>query len=424
MNFKISKVLNSIVERVENINLPLWGVFVEFFIVFFIRDMIEVHTLNYKYDYIIHIHAIAYFLYVISFILLATVLFTGEKVKKVARAFSIGVLAIIPTPLIDRYIFHRTQWYDYPQPDNWANITLSFFQSNPEIAFRGHQIEFIIIFGLLLIYIYTKLQESSSLRKFLLSFAAVFTIYVGVMWLSTPKLSPVYKWLYEGVVVIPSNPLYVDFPYYIYIFMYVLGSLLFLSVAFIHSERKSILDSLKVVLRTRKISFWKTVQFIYFTSLFAFINFYYLPSHGITTSFDSVDGRVNFIILTLTFFSFTIEYIFLIYYEDIVFGRAKDYVLSLLIIASFASMVAKPDALPFFLSIVAISLYLFIDPNEKLNVALKIGGVAMIYVYLIKTAFYPQLLELIMDPIFLSAILVITSVVVLLSHYMEHRGVM
>jgi hypothetical protein len=422
MNFKPSALLHSFVEKVENIRLPLWGVFIEFFVIFLIRDLIEVHTLNYRYDYIIHLHAIAYFLYVVSFVLLATTLFTGEKIIKVARAFSIGLLFIIPTPLIDKYIFHRTMWYDYPQPYNWTNITLSFFQSNPEVAFRGHQIEFLIIFGLLFLYIFAKSEEiHSAFKRGLFSFAAIFSIYVGVMWLSTPKISPVYEWLYNGVKFTPANPLNIDFPYYVYIFMYVTGALVFLTLAFIHSERKDIIEYFKRI-KIAKPSIWKLIELSFFTILYAYLLFYYIPSAGVSISFDSMESRVNFILLSLSFISVEILYIFLIYYEHIVFGKSSEYFLVLLMISSFASLVAKPEAAPIFLSLVALSLYLYIEPSERISMGLKIGGLIFVYVFLLRVTFYPNT-KISLDPVSFGIMLSLAVLIVFLKWYLERRGV-
>lgn len=373
------------IDYIEKINLPFWGFVIEMIVVFAVRDIVEVNTLHYHYDFIMHIHALLYFFYVISFVLMATVIVTGEKIIKVARAFSVGIPFIIPTPIIDRYIFHRTAWYDYPSPQNWADITLSFFQSNPEIVYRGHQIEFLILLSLLFAYILNKTREFPTVKRIIYSFTTTFSIYVGVMWLSTPKLSPIYTWIGTIHEFPIGNPLIIDFPYYVYIFMYSIGTLFFIFMGIIYTER----NHLKMALDRIASMKIHNVEFTILALTTALLAFLYIPSQGISISFSGIDGRVNFIILTLV--SISSIFVWWIIEFGKRFSRGKEYALSIIPILILIYFVADFRGASYFQAFSLIPLViLYLENTKAIKIIAKVSGIILIYLGLINSRYYPM----------------------------------
>ena len=419
---KIYEKTIAFINKLENLNIPLWACFLEFFLVALARDVIEVNTMHYKYDYIMYFHVIVYFFYIVIFMLMMTVLITKESIKKVSRAFFWGILIIIPMPLIDKYIFHRTQWYGYLQPNNWANITLSFFQSNPEIASRGHQIEFAIIFSLLLLYIFIKTRyKGSYFRSLLFSFSYVFLIYVGVMWLSTPKLSPLYKWIYGNFRYFTIyGKLAIDYPYYVYIFVYVFTSLIFLGVMYFYLAIAHIQKNKPLKIKLFD-SIKKNAGRLVILSFFIITIFYILP-HGIPLMFNDLYGRANIIIFSVSLLSVLIIIFTATFLKNIISKKLQDHIGALLMIAAIFSLVMGYIAAAY-LYILIILLFLLLSRYDRhIHLLTEFFVLPIIYISFVNCVFYPEILRHI-DYVKLFIIFVINIIVVFFVNVYESKKI-
>ncbi len=292
MNIK----LKSVVEWFESPQIPLWAWMIELFVFAAIRYTIEGKVYHYSYDFIVLFHAIAYYLFIFSFAFMMTKLVTGEKIEKISSAFSFFVPVILVSPFIDHYIFGRTQGYPYPTKSNWSVITLSFFQKYPTIPSHGYQVEFGIYLLLLFIYIYSKLENKRVIQKIILSLSTVFTIYVLILFLSTPDLSPIFNLLYLPFV---QSVVVKDFYYWIYIFRYEVLTLLFFFIIGLVGDYKKLFHLLK------DASFLRTLHFI----MMYFLGFYIIQS---TLEWSIIPGRINIMILIMGLFSSVLGWFFIV----------------------------------------------------------------------------------------------------------------
>jgi len=223
-------MLSDIVKRVEGKGLPLYIFTAEILLVGAVRIISEVELFNYDYALISYMHAIIYYFYITAFIVLVVKLTTDESIKKIMRAFSWFIPIHLLLPFLDRYVFGRTVGTQYPDANSWAQIALSFFESNPSVAHRGHQVIFLIILSLLFLYIFQKLRDGvgfSAVRATFISFLTVLFIHIGIIALSTPDLWPTYRFLYAFDRALPFYGHWCLFVHYVS-FSFIFWALAFL----------------------------------------------------------------------------------------------------------------------------------------------------------------------------------------------------
>ncbi len=230
-------MLADAVRRVEGNGIPLWLFISEVLVVGAVRIITEAQMFNYDYSYVSYMHSILYYLYITLFIVFIVKLVTGEAARKIMRAFSWFIPIHLALPYIDKYVFERAVGTQYPDANTWAQVALSFFESNPAIAHRGHQIIFLIVLSLVFIYIFQKLRDGMGippLRSIFISFSSVFVVHVGIIALSTPDIWPTYNFLYSFYNALPF---YGHLCLYIH---YLLMSLFFLMAIFLIENPRAV----------------------------------------------------------------------------------------------------------------------------------------------------------------------------------------
>ncbi len=232
-----------IVRNVENLSIPLWGFAVMVALFGSIRYYLEIAFFHYEnVTFVIFLHSISYYIMLYFFVLACLKIITNENVYKIISALTISTPIIILPPILDKFVFGRTIGYSYPTLQNWANIALTFFESNPEYMYRGHQIEFALILLLIFVYIYTKLNKMKKAQRIAISSASTFSIYITIFFLSTPQLSIIYNLLY---VPGPYSNFTRDYPYIVYNFRYILVAFLSFWTAILVENPKKVAKLLK-----------------------------------------------------------------------------------------------------------------------------------------------------------------------------------
>jgi len=224
-------IAGRIVSRAEGLDVPIWLLLILIISFGSLRGYLEIALLNYSPHYIISFlqTSCSYYLMMFMFVFLALKAITGEKTQKIVSALSVAVPVILIPPIVDRFIFNRTMPYEIPSSHTWANMTLSFFQSNPASFYRGHQVEFAIFLALIFFYICVKLHPMKKVQRAALSLGSTFVIYVAIMAISTPEIWPIYWILY-----IPYGSGFTEmYPDIAYNFVYVVLASIFFWLAII-----------------------------------------------------------------------------------------------------------------------------------------------------------------------------------------------
>ncbi len=290
--------IKSVVSWFENANIPVWAWLIELFVVSGIRFYAEGFYFRYSYDNMVFIHALGYYFFIFTFAFMITKLITNEKSRKIASAFSFFTPVIIITPFVDYYYFGRTAGYPYPSTFNWAQITLSFFQKYPNAPSHGYQIEFGILFFALFIYIYSKLENRRIVEKLILSASTVFTIYVMVLYLSTPDFSYINNY-FMGDIPTPWILLFKDFPYYVWFLRYSSLGIIFLLISAIAGDVRKIFHLLK------DSSLLRTIHFV----MMVFLGFYLIKPN---LDWSVIPGRINTITIILASLSSVFGWFFIV----------------------------------------------------------------------------------------------------------------
>ena len=288
----------SVVAWFENANIPLWAWLIELFVAGGIRYYMEGFYFRYSYDYVVLIHALGYYFFIFTFAFMMTKLITNESSNKIASAFAFFTPVIIVTPFIDYYIFGRTAGYPYPSKYNWTQITLSFFQKYPNIPSHGYQVEFGILFFGLFIYIYSKLESRRIMEKIILSSSAVFTIYVLVLYLSTPDFSPISNY-FMGDIQTSWLLVFKDFPYWVWFFRYSLLGIAFIGVSALYGDVKKFFHILK------DASLLRTMHFV----MMVFLGFYIVKPN---MDWSVIPGRIDLINVVLVTLSSILGWFFIV----------------------------------------------------------------------------------------------------------------
>ncbi len=290
--------LKSFVKWFEDANIPLWAWLIELFVVGGVRFYIEGYYFNYSYDERVFIHALGYYYFIFSFGFMMTKIVTNEKVNKISSAFAFFTPTILVPPFIDYYLFGRMEGYPYPTKYNWAQITLSFFQRYPHIPSHGYQVEFGVLFFALFLYIYVKLENKRILEKIVLAASTVFTLYVLVLFLSTPDFSLISNYFMNSI---PSEQLIIfkDFPYVVWFFRYFFLGTIFLMIS------AAVGNLRKIYHLIGDASIFRTMHFV----MMYFLGFYLAkPSFD----WDIIPGRMNLAVLLLGIFSSILGWFFIV----------------------------------------------------------------------------------------------------------------
>ncbi len=290
--------IKSIVAWFEDANIPVWAWLIELFIASGIRFYAEGFYFHYSYDYLVFIHALGYYFFIFTFAFMMTKLVINEPSRKISSAFAFFTPVIIITPFVDYYLFGRVTGYPYPSKYNWAQITLSFFQMYPHNPSHGYQVEFGILFFALFIYIYSKLKNRKIVEKIILSASTVFTIYVLVLYLSTPDFSYISNYFMGGIPIswILS---FKDFPYWVWFLRYSILGIFFLMISAIAGNARKVFHLLK------DVSLLRTIHFV----MMVFLGFYLIKPN---VDWGTIPGRINIITILLAGLSSVFGWFFIV----------------------------------------------------------------------------------------------------------------
>ncbi len=213
------KTLERLVEKAEGLEVPIWALVFLVIVFSAIRHYLEISFFGYEHvTRLYFLHACSYYLMVFMFIFLALKAITGEKADRIASAISVAVPVILLPPIVDRFIFGRTSGYSYPSPYTWANMAMSFFESDPTYLHRGHQVEFAILLALIFVYILVKMKPLGRVQRIAVALASTFSVYVSIVAISTPRIWPLFDLL---SLTGPFNEFTRDYPYIVYNFIYI-----------------------------------------------------------------------------------------------------------------------------------------------------------------------------------------------------------
>ncbi len=229
-------MIRRFVKWLESLGIPVW-LFLMFIVIFssirIYLEMIFFH-IN-KLSILLFTSKLSYFLMTYLFVFLMLKAITDEKMDRISSALSFSVPFLIVPPIVDHFVFSRNVPYTYPTASTWANMALTFFQSNPESMYRGHQIEFAIFIALLVIYIYGKIQ-ARRVKKFSLAVSATFFIYIAIFVLATPSIWIIYPFIVPSTTPVGFES---NFSYIAYNFIAILiGFLSFWSTIILENPHK------------------------------------------------------------------------------------------------------------------------------------------------------------------------------------------
>ena len=129
-------------ERFNIFTGALWFtlvIFLRFVLEFtFFSEHVETHTILVGSLYQVY-HQFAFYLTVFAFGILIIILFSGERAKKVANPVLLMFPIILLAPLLDKFVFNRTEVYRYAFPGFYLeNVQTLFLHSRmaPGIAIQ------------------------------------------------------------------------------------------------------------------------------------------------------------------------------------------------------------------------------------------------------------------------------------------------
>ena len=289
------------VEKFENLRVPLWVLFVEISIMGGLRYWIEGEAYEYTYDFIVFFHAIAYYIFIFSFVLFMTKLITGEKIGKIASAFSLFIPVILIPPIMDHYLLGRTEGYPYPTSSTWFTITFTFFGRYVHTPSPGYQLEFGILLILWSLYIFSKWKFNGFFKRAVLTLVTSIITYLLILILSTPDFSPVVNLIYiQGDFGVITG----DFYYWVLIFRYFLLTSTFFFVIVMIYHRKSLLKFLNSPLLYGELIFMDLIYAIGFLI------------GASTMDISVIPGRINQVVLLLGILAIIYGWLFFKYLEE------------------------------------------------------------------------------------------------------------
>ncbi len=281
--------IEKFITRMENIHISVWA-FLSLLLLFVsIRYYLEILFFHCENITLLKISAqLTYYVMLYLFTLFALKLFTDEDVAKISPVMTVSLPALILPPLIDKFIFGRTQPYMAPTADNWARMALTFFQSDPSYMSHGHQVEFAILLTLVGMYIYVKLKGHRLPQRIAFALGATFTIYMSLFALMTPSL----WYLINLFMVSPVPPGFKeDYPYLVYTFSYILVGYLSFWLAIIAENPKKVWKLLKDASPPRIVHFSLMFVLGYFVQMKIF------------APYDEIYWRGNLLMLLIGVFS-------------------------------------------------------------------------------------------------------------------------
>ncbi|NPA74946.1 MAG: hypothetical protein GXO25_02550 [Euryarchaeota archaeon] len=275
-------VISKFLQRIESHPVPLWVWLLEITFVAALRHWCESLIYHYKLDPAIYFHGVFYFIFIFSFVLLVIKIVTRERINRILAGFALFTPVILLPPLVDHYIFGRTVGYDYPTLNNWTTIAFSFFQKYVEIPSHGFQIEFLLLFGGIWIYLTYKIKLKNGSFRILVSSVLVFLLYLSVIFISIPEASLIFRVFTEGA----DDIWYSNFYYWVLILRYLFLAGLFIFVSCVIEYRGKIRWFFGSRLLSRAVS----------------MSAIYLIGFGVsqyTLNWELVPGRLNLIVLIL-----------------------------------------------------------------------------------------------------------------------------
>ncbi len=265
-------IIDKVISKVENMRVPLWLLILIIVAVGSLTGYLEYLFFNYHPASILSFlqTSCSYYIMMFMFVLLSMKVITGEKIEKITSALSVAVPVILLPPIIDRFVFNRSTPYLQPTPQTWANMALSFLQSNPESYYHGHQVAFGILIIMMATYIYAKIKNLSVIQRISIAISSTFTLYIMIMAISTPEIWPIYHVLYCNC---PSDYFAMEYRDIAYNFVYVVLASVFFWLAIIVENPKKVEKLMEDASPPRILHF----SLMYVLGFFVQLNFQGLP---------------------------------------------------------------------------------------------------------------------------------------------------
>ena len=246
---ELTRTVAKFINFVENLNRNWIKAFFFLFVLFFLRVYFENTFFPLEINRFVFAHEIAFFFWSFFLILTLFCFSTREKLDRLSSASSVIISLVILAPFLDKFIFGRTQPYDYTFPENfWMNFKYFFWKSN-NIG-KGLIIELALIIVFIAIYTFCKTR---SFFKVLIIAALAYT---GIQLISAPKL---YLPVPEFAGLVHVIPYFAAAERLLYFLFYFLSSLL-LVILILFLRNRTLVTSL--LRNTRPL---RTLNFILLT---------------------------------------------------------------------------------------------------------------------------------------------------------------
>jgi len=238
-----------VINFVENLNRNWIKALLYLFILFFLRVYFENTFFPLEINRFVFAHEIAFFFWGFFLILTLFCLSTREKLDRLFSVSSLIISLVILAPFLDKFIFGRTQPYDYTFTENfWMNFKYFFWKSSN--VGKGLIIELALIIVFIAIYIFYRT------RSFFKVLIIVALTYTGIQLVAAPKL---YLPVPEFAGLAPMIPYFAVAERLLYFLFYFLSSL-FLVILILFLRNRSLVISL--LRNTRPL---RTMNFILLT---------------------------------------------------------------------------------------------------------------------------------------------------------------
>jgi 4-hydroxybenzoate polyprenyltransferase len=242
-------ILPFLINYIENLNRNWIKALLYLFILFFLRVYFENAFFPLGINRFVFAHEIAFFFWSFLLILALFCLSTREKLDRLFSVSSVIISLVILAPFLDKFIFGRTQPYDYTFSENfWTNFKYFFWKSNN--VGKGMIIELALIIVFIAIYTFYKT------RSFFKVLIIVALTYTGIQLIAVPQL---YLPVPEFAGLVPMIPYFAAAERLIYFLFYFLSSL-FLVILILFLRNRSLV--IYLLRNTRPL---RTLNFILLT---------------------------------------------------------------------------------------------------------------------------------------------------------------